>query len=158
MKELAIMKKETILKLICGIIAALFFYAAFSKLTDYDKSVGEMRNQVFPLAIANILTWLVPSIEIAITFLLLFSGTRKLALWASLFLLTAFTLYISTLMTGIFGRMPCSCGGILKNMSYTTHLMLNLFFIVLATLGILIHKGSVSINRFFNLKNRKELA
>ena len=41
------MKRETTLKFICGSIAVLFFYAAFSKLMDYDKSVGEMRNQIF---------------------------------------------------------------------------------------------------------------
>ena len=150
------MKKETILKFICGLIAALFFYAAFSKLIDYDKSVGEMRNQIFSAAIANILAWLIPTIEVILTFLLLFPNTRKIALWASLFLLSAFTLYIGVVMTRIFGRIPCSCGGILKNMSYGTHLIFNLFFVSLALLGLAIENGWILYNRFFNLKKRKD--
>lgn len=152
------MKKETILLLISGLIAALFFYAAFSKLMDYDKSRWEMRNQIFPLAIANLLTWLVPAIEITLSFLLLFPNTRKIALWASILLLTTFTLYIAIVMTGAFGRIPCSCGGILKNMSYGTHLIFNLFFVALALLGLAIENGRISYNRLFNPKKRKELA
>lgn len=150
------MKKENILKFICGSIAALFFYAAFSKLMDYDKSVGEMRNQIFSATIANILTWLIPTIEVTLTFLLLFPNTRKIALWASLLLLSAFTLYIGVVMTGIFGRIPCSCGGILKNMSYGTHLIFNLFFVSLAVLGLAIENGWILYNRLFNLKKRKD--
>lgn len=150
------MKKENILKIICSLIAALFFYAAFSKLIDYDKSVGEMRNQLFSATIANILTWLIPTIEIMLTFLLIFPNTKKIALWASLFLLSAFTLYIGVVMTGVFGRIPCSCGGILKNMSYGTHLIFNLFFVSLAVLGLAIENGWILYNRFFNLKKRKD--
>jgi len=151
------MKKETILKFICGLIAALFFYAASSKLIDYDKSVSEMRNQIFPIAIATILTWLIPAIEITLTFLLLFPTTRKQALCASLFLLTAFTLYIAIVMTGVFGRIPCSCGGILKNMSYGTHLMFNLFFVSLALLGLAIENGWILYNRWFYFKKERSL-
>jgi len=151
------MKKETILKFISGSIAVLFFYAALSKLIDYDKSLGEMRNQVFPLAIADILTWLIPSLEIGLTLLLLFPSTRKIALWASLFMLTAFTLYIAIVMTGVFGRIPCSCGGVLKNMSYGTHLIFNLFFVSLAILGLAIENGWTLYNRLFNPKKERSL-
>lgn len=150
------MKKETILLLISGLIAAMFFYAAFSKLMDYDKSLGEMRNQIFPAKIANILTWLIPTTEIMLTFFLLFPRTRKIALWPSLFLLSAFTIYIGVVMTGVFGRIPCSCGGILKNMSYGTHLIFNVFFVSLALLGLAIENGWISYNRLFNFKKRKD--
>lgn len=149
------MKKENILKTIYGLIAALFFYAALNKLMDYDKSVGEMRNQIFSAAIGNILTWLIPTIEIILTFLLIFSNTKKIALWGSLLLLSAFTLYIVIVMTGIFGRIPCSCGGILKNMSYGTHLMFNLFFVSLALLGLAIENGWKIYNRWFYLKKER---
>jgi putative oxidoreductase len=117
-----------------------------------------MRNQIFPVAVANILTWVIPTIEIVLTFFLLFPNLRKIALWTSLFLLSAFTLYIGVVMTGVFGRIPCSCGGILKSMSYGTHLIFNLFFVSLALLGLAIENGWISYNRLFNLKKRKELA
>ena len=124
---------------------------------DYDKSIGEMRNQIFPATIADILTWLVPTIEIMLTLLLLFPKTRKIALWGSLFLLSAFTLYIAVVMTGVFGRIPCSCGGILKNMGYGTHLIFNLFFVSLAALGLAIENGWISSNRWFYLKKERSL-
>jgi len=152
------MKKETILKFISGSIAALFFYAAFSKLMDYDKSVEEMRNQIFSVTIANILTWLIPTIEATLTFLLLFPNTIKIALWASLFLLSAFTIYIGVVMTGVFGRIPCSCGGILKNMSYDTHLFFNLFFIGISIIGISLEYNWKIYNRWFHFFKRKEHA
>lgn len=152
------MKKENILQLISGIIAMLFFYAALSKLIDYDKSVGEMRNQIFPIQIANLLTWFIPAIEIILALMLLFPITRKKALWSSLVLLSSFTIYIGVVMTGLFGRIPCSCGGILKNMSYRVHLIFNLFFVSLALIGLAIEYGWNSYNRLFNLKKRKELA
>ena len=151
------MKKETILKFICGIIAALFFYAAFSKLTDYDKSVGEMRNQIFSATIANILTWLIPTIEIMLTFLLLFPNTRKIALWASLSLLSAFTLYIVVVMTGVFGRIPCSCGGILKDMSYGIHLIFNFFFIAVSLIGLAIEINWNINKKWFYAKKERSL-
>lgn len=151
------MKKEIKLKTICALIAALFFYAALSKLMDYDKSALEMRNQIFPATIADILTWLVPTIEITLTFLLLFPKTRNVALWTSLALLSVFTFYIAIVMTGIFGRTPCSCGGILKNMGYGTHLIFNLFFVSLALLGLAIENGWILINRWFHLKKERSL-
>ncbi len=145
------MKKESILLVVSGLIAALFFYAAMAKLMDYDKSLSEMRNQIFPVFIAKTLTWLIPVIEIVLSLLLLFPSSRKMALWASLFLLIAFTLYIAIVMTGVFGRIPCSCGGILENMSYGNHLMFNLFFIAIAIFGLLTEN-----NKWFNfLKERR---
>ncbi|MET4081546.1 putative membrane protein YphA (DoxX/SURF4 family) [Pedobacter sp. UYP30] len=71
------MKKETILQMISGLIAALFFYASFSKLLDYDKSLWEMKNQIFPPAMAWLLTWLIPFLEILLMCTLLFPKTRK---------------------------------------------------------------------------------
>ncbi|WP_199121448.1 MauE/DoxX family redox-associated membrane protein [Pedobacter sp. ASV28] len=138
------MKKENILTIVTAILAVLFFYAAFSKLIDYDKSFSQMRNQVFSPFFASIFTWLIPTIEIVLMLGLLFQRTRHSALKASLILLIVFTLYIAIVMTGVFGRVPCSCGGILENMSYGTHLVFNLFFIALATFGLLIENNKWS--------------
>ncbi len=151
------MKKEDIIKLICGMIAALFLYAAMSKLVDYQKSIGEMRNQLFPAAIAEVLTWLIPAIEITLALLLLFPSTCKIALWASLLLLSAFTVYIGVVMTGVFGRIPCSCGGILKNMGYRTHLLFNLFFVSLALSGLAMESGWTINHRFSTPKKERSL-
>lgn len=141
------MKKETAVQILSAPLAALFFYAAFSKLADYDKSRWEMRNQIFPTYVADILTWLIPLAEIMIMLLILFPRTRKRGLKASVFLLSTFTLYILVVMNGALGRIPCSCGGILKDIPFKGHLLFNLVFIGLSIF-------SLAIETNFNLKKQ----
>lgn len=159
MKTLSTTHKEITLKIIAGVIAALFFYAAISKLIDYDKARREMLNQVFPKNVSEVLAWLVPAAELLLIPLLIYTPTRPKGLWISLGLLTAFTGYIAVVMTGIFGRVPCSCGGILEQLSYGMHLLFNLFFMLVAFMGIAIEKGWLVNKRWFHfLKQRKGVA
>jgi putative oxidoreductase len=149
------MKRENILSAISICIGLMFLYAAQSKLMDYDKSRQEMLNQIFTAELALVLTWLIPAIELIIVGLLLIKSLNLIGLYASAILLTTFSIYISITMTGVFGRIPCSCGGILKHMSYGTHLAFNFLFIVLALFGIAIQRRWQPINRWFDLM-RKE--
>jgi len=131
------MKKNIVVIVITTFIAVLFFYAATSKLMDYEKSKWQMHNQVFPENVADIMTWLIPVIELILMLALLFPFTRVKALWASLFLLFSFSLYIFLGMNNVFSRKPCGCGGILgENTSYLTHLIFNLCFVVAALTGL----------------------
>ena len=155
--NMLVMKKEVVLKFLSGIIALLSFYAALSKLVDFEVSKHEMLKQVFSRDIALMLVWIVPLVELVIAALLLFNFTRLIGFYASLVLLSSFSIYIAITMSGAFGRIPCSCGGILKNMGYWTHLIFNLFFIVLALLGIAIERRWI-INRVFQLFKRKEVS
>lgn len=147
--------RANILNGISVLLALMFFYAAYSKLIDYDKSRQEMLNQVFPRAVAMVLLFLVPITELLIVVLLLFRHSRRWGLYGSLILLVAFSVYISVSMSGVFGRVPCSCGGILKHMGYWTHLAFNVFFIVLVVLGIALEKQWKPINRWLDFLNRK---
>jgi hypothetical protein len=145
--------REIIIQMITISFILLWSYAAFSKLVDLDKSRSEMLNQVFPMWIAEILYWLVPSIEIGLCALLVFTKTRLIGLIGSLILISSFSIYIAITMTGIFGRIPCNCGGILSHMSYGTHLIFNLFFVVLALMGISL---TMRVVTFHNIKNLGE--
>jgi uncharacterized membrane protein YphA (DoxX/SURF4 family) len=119
-----------------GLLGGLFVYAAISKLASYEKSRKEMLNQVFPHEVAILLTWLIPTTELVIAIMLLFPRLRKLSFLLSFALLLIFSIYIAVSMSGTFGRIPCSCGGVLGQMSYSAHLIFNLFFIILAAIGI----------------------
>lgn len=134
------MKKEIILQGIATAIALLFCYAALSKLTDFARSRSEMLNQVFPEFIALILVWVIPIAELFIVALLLYKPLRFTGFYASFILLSLFTIYIAMTMTGIFGSVPCSCGGILRHMGYGVHLIFNIFFILLALVGIFLKR------------------
>lgn len=146
--------KTLYIQWITAALATLFCYAAISKLLNYEQSRREMLNQIFPSAWALVFTWLIPSIEIFVAVLLLIKRTQKVGLWAAALLLLAFSIYIAVVMTGVFGRVPCSCGGILKNMSYGTHLLFNIFFMMAACSGIVWVKGW-KINRWFHSKERR---
>ena len=147
------MKTRTILIEIISIsLIILWSYAAFSKFANLERSHSEMLNQVFSVWLAEVLYWLIPSLELGLCALLIFTKTRLIGLYGSLILMSSFTLYIAVVMTGVFGRVPCSCGGILSNMPYSTHLIFNLFFVALAFVGVrLVKRGAtfyINMNYF----------
>ncbi|CAM4208117.1 Methylamine utilisation protein MauE [Pedobacter westerhofensis] len=152
------MKKEKSLKIITGSIAVMFGYAAAVKVADYSKARVEMLNQVFPVALAEMLTWVIPALEILLVVCLLLPATRKKALWASLSLLVAFSVYIILATNDVFSRTPCSCGGILGDgASYLTQLIFNIFFIALSLIAFTIEYNWNKKISWFHFKNKKQL-
>jgi hypothetical protein len=84
---------------------------------------------------ANIIGWLVPLAELAIVVLLFFISTRSLGLKASFTLMILFTFYIGYML--IFTpHLPCSCGGVLRQLSWKNHLIFNLGLTLLAGWGV----------------------
>lgn len=130
------MKKETTLKIICALLVFLFVYAAISKLANYGGFTADMNNQPLPGFVKPILVWAVPLTELAIVTLLIFDTTRLAGLYASLVLMAVFTFYTTVVLLHFFKYIPCSCGGIIKNLSWQQHLVLNLFFVLISLIGI----------------------
>lgn len=128
--------KAPAVDVISALLILLWVYAALSKLADFETAEKQMHNQVFPGWIASILVWVVPLSELITAILLYFKRSRKAGLFISLFLLTAFTAYIALVMTNIFGRIPCNCGGVISRMSWPAHLALNLSFIALTAIAL----------------------
>jgi putative oxidoreductase len=119
----------------------LYVYAVTSKLGDINQFRGQLYNQTFPHALADFLLVALPAAEVLTAALLFFSRSARAGLLLSLALLSVFTAYIILVKLHFWARVPCSCGGILSQMSWTTHLVFNLFFLVLNLLAILIQKG-----------------
>jgi putative oxidoreductase len=119
-----------------ALLTGLFVYAAVSKLADFDTFRGQLANQTFPHALAAILVYALPAAELLTAGLLLAQRTSLAGLWLSLGLLLAFTGYIALVKLHYWSRVPCSCGGILSHMGWTTHLLFNLFFILLTVLAL----------------------
>lgn len=130
------MKISQISKATTSLMILLWVFAAAAKLLDYETSRSQMLRQVFPVWISHILVWAVPVVELATAGLLLISQTRRAGLYASLFLLSAFTFYIASILTGLFGAIPCSCGGVLEELTWSQHLLLNLLFLALTLVAI----------------------
>lgn len=129
--------KNLIIDLISYAYIALFFYAAVSKITDYE--VFEVQVSQSPLLsnFAGLIIWFIPGIEIIISVALFFKKTLIIGLYATLALMSIFTAYIVVILN--FSKtIPCSCGGILSKMGWTEHLIFNLFFIAIAILAIIL--------------------
>jgi len=61
-------------------------------------------------------------------------------LYASLILMMAFTIYTVTVLLHAFRYVPCSCGGVIKKLTWPQHLVFNLFFVAISLLGIWLKK------------------
>jgi len=124
-----------VIEIISALLIILFVYAATNKLLDFQKFRVQIGQSPLLTAFASWIVWLIPTIEIAISLLLAFSKTRLLALYASFGLMVMFTSYIIAI-TRFSDYVPCSCGGVLQNMSWNQHLVFNLGFVLLALVAI----------------------
>jgi putative oxidoreductase len=131
--------KTSARSIISVLLILLFIYAAVSKLLTFSEFRQQLYNQTFPHQVAGILLYLLPAAELITAALL--CGTRSMlaGLAASAALLAAFTAYISLVMLHYWDRVPCSCGGILSHMSWTTHLIFNWVFLILNLIAIYLH-------------------
>jgi len=136
-------RRTVIVHIISALLILLFTYASFSKLVDVKTFTGQMNNQPMPNWMTPYLVWGVPSIEIVIVAALMLDRTRKIGMWASFLLMSAFTVYVSLAVFKVFDRVPCSCGGVLNKMGWTEHLYFNLFF------------NLISLWAIFLMRNRK---
>lgn len=129
-------------KVIAGIIALLvllYVYAAVMKLNDYYNFRFGLGESPYISHFAGLLSWAVPASEFIIVGMLLLPRFRLIGLYASLLLMLSFTIYISVMLT-LGSDIPCSCGGILENMSWGIHVVFNSFFVLLSAVGIVLER------------------
>ena len=126
------------------LLITLFVYAAVSKLADRQHFAAVLSKMPIIKSKARALSFLVPIDELLAALLLFFPKTRVYGLWISLMLMVLFTGYITYLM--LFApHLPCSCGGVLQNMSWKEHLVFNTFFLLLPGIGIKLHHRNKDI-------------
>jgi putative oxidoreductase len=122
-----------------AILVLLFAYTGSSKLLDLDSFTSTLYNQPIPRAVVPFLTITLPGLEIATAAALLFNRTRQIALYSALILLFIFTLYIAAILLRFFDRVPCSCGGIFRHLTWKQHLWINLALLILAATALRHH-------------------
>ena len=134
------MKRKIIIEIISSLLILLFLYASVSKWLSFKTFIGEMNNQPFPNWMTPFLVWSIPFIEVLIAVGLIFEKTRVQSLYASLFLMLAFTIYTVVILLHAFKYIPCSCGGVIRKLTWPQHLFFNLFFVGISLLGIILKK------------------
>lgn len=143
-------KKRIFTEIVVVLLVILFLYTAVSKFVDFKGFTYDLNNQPFPNSLTPLLRWLIPITEISIVLALLFEKTRLMGLYFSLVLMSLFTIYTALVLFHVFEYVPCSCGGVIKNLTWPQHLIFNLFFVVITSLAIRVNKKNSSDHLLYN--------
>jgi len=129
------------MEIICSLLIILFVYAALSKLGSYEMFTVQLSKSPFITSFSKLVAWTIPTIELMIALLLTIKKARLTGLYASFFLMSLFTAYL-TIMLNFSYYIPCSCGGVLEYLSWNQHIAFNGFFIAISAVGaIMQHKN-----------------
>jgi hypothetical protein len=140
---------QFLVELIASLFILLFLYTGLSKLKEHTEFQMVLSKSPLLATSSIVLSWLLPIIEIATSALLFFPATRKYGLVTSMMLMVVFTLYISYMFL-FTSNLPCSCGGVLKQLSWSQHLVFNIFFLLLSFFALWLsskNKLFIAINR-----------
>lgn len=124
--------------IISGFLVILWVYSALSKLCYMTAFKHAMMSQVFPKWAGRILIYTLPATELAVAALLIFNKTRLFAMYASFFMMFAFTLYIAGAVFKFYSRYPCACGGLFSRLGWKKHFKVNIFLTLIALAGVLL--------------------
>ena len=136
------MVKKWIVEIISLLFVLLFLYTAVYKIIDFNNFRAVIGQSPLITRFAPYLAVGVPLVEIIISGLLVFSRWRIIGLCASFALMLVFTFYIIILLN-LHSHLPCSCGGIIQEMSWQQHLVFNIVFLLLSLTGIAIYKKDI---------------
>jgi disulfide bond formation protein DsbB len=128
--------KEIAVEIISLLLILLFIYSALSKGLEFQNFQAQLGQSPLLSAFTGFISYSLLAVEFTITLLLAIPKTRFLGLLASFTLMILFTAYIIVILN-YSSFVPCSCGGILEQMSWKEHLAFNVgctFMIAVAVL------------------------
>lgn len=129
------MKKTLILDVISTLLIILFVYTAVSKLINYNGFVWKLGTSPIVSVSPVLFSILIPAAELITSGLLLTQRYKKWGLYSAFALMSLFTLYVAYMLL-FASRLPCTCGGIIKMMTWKQHLVFNTIFTILAFIAI----------------------
>ena len=127
-------------KICVSIIATLWFYAAVSKLMNFEHFREAIHKQPLPPTWKLLVIYGLLPFEISLGMLLIFDRSVMTGLYLSATSFLLFFIYTALILSKVFGGVPCACGGLIERMGWTFHLWFNLAFFTLTLITIIIHK------------------
>src|SRR5215831_19647531 len=107
---------------VCALFILLFVYTGLSKLRSHSLFLHTLRIFLAARRLATFLSWMIPTIELLISITLYIPRWQKTGLLLSTGIMCVFTLYLGYVL--VFNRtLPCSCGGIISELSWNQHLL-----------------------------------
>jgi hypothetical protein len=138
------MKRSIAIEIISFALILLFVYASTSKIIDFQRFRIEIGKSPILTAYSAWYAVLVPLIEILLSLMLFSKRLRLAGLYGSFSIMIMFTTYIFIILH-YSEYIPCSCGGVLQNMTWNQHMIFNFFFIFLAAFAIIIYPQSDTV-------------
>lgn len=88
-----------LVKIVSILLALLFIYAAASKLFDFEAFQVQLAQSPLLSAYAGVISYGILVIEFLVAIILLIPNSNKVGLYASIGLMSAFTLYIYLILS-----------------------------------------------------------
>ncbi|MBL7743122.1 MAG: hypothetical protein JNN00_06555 [Chitinophagaceae bacterium] len=124
-------RSSAVVSIIAAIFIFLFVYTAVSKLMNMPSFKNTLHASSLIGSRAGMMAWVVLAAEWVSALLLIYPHFRIAGFSLALLLMLSFTVYIAAMLLTA-SRLPCSCGGILKSLSWKQHFFLNIFLTALA--------------------------
>lgn len=127
--------KTLTVQVISFAMMTLMLYAGTVKLINVPLFKEQMaKSPLIPEMLIPYIGYGLPIAEISVALLIILKKTAKTGLLLSFIIMLMFTFYL-IFLTSLFENVPCSCGGILGQMSYPVHIIFNVSFTILAWIG-----------------------
>lgn len=133
------MKRSTIVEIIAILFIILFLYTGISKLMEYDVAKEQIGLTPMLAPVSSTLVIILPIAEIITAIILFMPNTRRYGLWAALALMAAFTGYVIYILNNN-DQLPCTCGGVLEQLSWPQHLVFNITFTALSIIAVFLSR------------------
>ncbi|HWW40147.1 MauE/DoxX family redox-associated membrane protein [Pedobacter sp.] len=131
--------RETVFDIIGYLFVMLFVYTAASKLIKIDTFKKVLVHYPIIGDYHLLIAYLVPIIELIVAATLIVPSTKRLGMFAALVLMIVFLSYI-LYMFYTNSKLPCSCGGVIAELSWKNHIWFNSMLIFLAGFAMKIYK------------------
>lgn len=128
------MKRAIVLDIIASLLFLLFVYTAISKFIAFDYYLYDLRRSPLLAPYAHAIAATVPGAELLVATLLFAPKTRSYGFAGAVTLMLLFTFYVTYVLIFTVKR-PCTCGGLIRQLSWPQHLVFNLAFLTFAIIG-----------------------
>ncbi len=133
------MKKAILIDIIVYFFILLFLYTGVAKLMEVNTVKEQMVSSPFLGSIAGVITWALPIGEILLAIALFIPRLQIKALYATLALMSIFTIYVIVILL-MDNHLSCSCGGIIEELSPKEHVLFNSACVILSAMAIAVHR------------------
>jgi len=136
------LSRKSITETIAALLVFLFLYTGFIKYLHFESFRYALHKSPIITHYSQFIAIILPGFEIFLTLLLIIPKTRLLGLYLSLITLLTFTIYLIYMIL-YSPKLPCTCGGVISQLTWRQHIFFNLFFILLSLIGIYISNTQV---------------